>query len=79
MFYYRLSPSLAGFISQYDSLRSATRLALKPLIFTIQHRLGVYTGVLMLMLAMTAILYTEQRRIWRQVQENQRLMRVRSA
>lgn len=66
--YYRISPSLAGFISQYDSMRSATRLALKPLIFTIQHRLGVYTGVLILMLAMTAILYTEQRKIWRQVQ-----------
>jgi hypothetical protein len=67
--YYRLSPSLAGFISQYDSLRSATRLALQPLIFTIQHRLGVYTGVLILMLAMTAILYTEQRKIWRQVHQ----------
>jgi hypothetical protein len=67
--YYRLSPSLAGFISQYDSMRSATRLALKPLIFTIQHRLGVYTGVLILMLAMTAILYSEQRKIWRQVHQ----------
>ncbi|HET6489254.1 MAG TPA: fibronectin type III domain-containing protein [Syntrophales bacterium] len=67
--YYRLSPSLADFISQYDSLRSATRLALKPLIFTIQHRLGVYAGVLILMLAITAILYAEQRRIWWQVQQ----------
>jgi hypothetical protein len=67
--YYRLSPSLAGFISQYDSLRSATRLALKPLIFTIQHRFSVYTCVLILMLAMTAILYTEQRKIWRQVHQ----------
>jgi hypothetical protein len=50
-------------------MRSATRLALKPLIFTIQHRLGVYTGVLILMLAMTAILYSEQRKIWRQVHQ----------
>jgi hypothetical protein len=66
--YYRLSPALADFISQYDSLRRATRLALKPLIFTIQHRLGVYTGVLILMLAMTAILYADQRRTLRQVQ-----------
>jgi hypothetical protein len=66
-YYYRLSPSLAGVISQYDSLRSATRLALKPLIFTIQHRFAVYSGVLMLMLGMTFILYFEQRRICRQV------------
>jgi hypothetical protein len=67
--YYRLSPSLADFISQYDSLRHATRLALKPLIFTIQHRFGVYTGVLVLMLAMTAILYAQQRRTLRQVHQ----------
>jgi hypothetical protein len=67
--YYRLSPSLADFISQYDSLRRATRLALKPLIFTIQHRFGVYTGVLVLMLAMTAILYAQQRRTLRQVHQ----------
>jgi hypothetical protein len=66
-YYYWLSPSLAGVISQYDSLRSATRLALKPLIFTIQHRFAVYSGVLMLMLGMTFILYFEQRRIYRQV------------
>jgi hypothetical protein len=66
--YYRLSPALADFISRHDALRSATRLALKPLIFSIQHRFGVYAGVLALMLAMTAILYTEQRRIWLQVQ-----------
>jgi hypothetical protein len=65
--YYRFSPSLAGVISQYDSLRSATRLALKPLIFTIQHRFAVYSGVLILMLGMTIILYFEQRRICRQV------------
>jgi hypothetical protein len=67
-YYYRLSPSLANFISHYDSLRSATRLALKPLIFSIQHRSAVYSGVLMLMLGMTFILYFEQRRICRQVQ-----------
>jgi hypothetical protein len=65
--YYRLSPALADFISRYDSLRRATRLALKPLVFSIQHRFGVYSGVLILMLAMTAILYAEQRRILWQV------------
>jgi hypothetical protein len=71
-YYYRLSPSLANFISHYDSLRSATRLALKPLIFTIQHRFAVYSGVLMLMLGMTFILYFEQRRICRRVQRIRR-------
>jgi hypothetical protein len=71
-YYYRLSPSLAGVISQYDSLRSATRLALKPLIFSIQHRFAVYSGVLILMLGMTFILYFEQRRICRQVQRIRR-------
>jgi hypothetical protein len=65
--YYRLSPAIADFISQYDALRRAARLALKPLVFSIQHRFGVYSGVLILMLAMTAILYAEQRRILRQV------------
>ncbi len=65
--YYRLSPTLADFISQYDSLRHATRLALKPLIFSIQHRLAVFNSVLILLLGMTAILYVEQRRIWQQV------------
>ena len=38
--YYRVSPAIADFIGQYDSLRRATRLALKPLIFSIQHRFG---------------------------------------
>jgi hypothetical protein len=71
-YYYRLSPSLANFISHYDSLRSATRLALKPLIFSIQHRFAVYSGVLILMLGMTFILYFEQRRICRRVQRIRR-------
>jgi hypothetical protein len=73
-YYYRLSPSLANFISHYDSLRSATRLALKPLIFSIQHRFAVYSGVLMLMLGMTFILYFEQRRICRRVQRIRRVI-----
>jgi len=73
-YYYRLSPSLAGVISQYDSLRSATRLALKPLIFSIQHRFAVYSGVLILMLGMTFILYFEQRRICQRVQRIRRVI-----
>jgi hypothetical protein len=65
--YYRVSPPIADFIGHYDSLKRATRLALKPLIFSIQHRLGVYMGVLTLLLAMTFILVFEQRRLTRQV------------
>ena len=66
-FYYRVSPSIADFISHYDSLRRATRLALKPLIFSIQHRLAVYMSVLTLLLAMTFIVVFEQRRIAREI------------
>lgn len=62
-FYYRVSPPIADFISQDDLLRRATRLSLKPLIFSIQHRLAVYMGVLMLLLGMTFVLYWEQRRL----------------
>jgi len=62
-FYYRVSPPIADFISQDDVLRRATRLSLKPLIFSIQHRLAVYMGVLMLLLGLTVVLYWEQRRL----------------
>ncbi len=68
-FYYRVSPSIADFISQYDALRSATRLALQPLIFSIQHRLAVYTSILLLMMGMTFVLYYEQRRICRKIRD----------
>lgn len=66
-FYYSVSPAVANFISRYDALKSATRLALQPLIFSIQHRLAVYSGILLMMVGMTFILYFEQRRICRRV------------
>jgi hypothetical protein len=66
-FYYRVSPPIADFIGHDDSLRRAVRLSLMPLILSIQHRLGVYTGVLMLLMGMTFILFFEQRRIMREV------------
>jgi hypothetical protein len=66
-FYYRVSPPIADFIGHYDSLKRATRVALKPLIFSIQHRQAVYMGVLTLLLAMTFILVFEQRRLMRGV------------
>jgi hypothetical protein len=66
-FYYRVSPPIADFIGQDDSLRRAVRLSLMPLILSIQHRLGVYTGVLVLLMGMTFILFFEQRRIMREV------------
>ena len=71
-FYYRVSPPIADFIGHYDSLKRATRLALKPLIFSIQHRLAVYMSVLTLMLAMTFILVFEQRRLMREVRHIRR-------
>jgi hypothetical protein len=66
-FYYRVSPPIAYFIGHDDSLRRAVRLSLMPLILSIQHRLGVYTGVLVLLMGMTFILFFEQRRIMREV------------
>jgi len=66
-FYYQVSPPIADFIGHDDSLRRAARLSLMPLILSIQHRLGVYTGVLVLLMGMTLILLFEQRRIWREV------------
>jgi hypothetical protein len=71
-FYYRVSPPIADFIGHYSSLKRATRVALKPLIFSIQHRLGVYMGVLTLLLAMTFILFFEQRRLASQVRRIRR-------
>lgn len=66
-FYYRVSPPIADFISQDDLLRRATRLSLKPLIFSIQHRLAVYVGVLALLMGLTFVLYAQQRRLVREV------------
>lgn len=66
-FYYRVSPPIADFISRDDTLRRATRLSLKPLIFSIQHRLAVYMSVLVLLMGLTFVLYAEQRRLVREV------------
>lgn len=65
-FYYWVSPPIADFISRDDALKRATRLSLKPLIFSIQHRLAVYMGVLVLLLGLTFALYWEQRRLVRE-------------
>ena len=70
--YYRVSPPIAAFISHDELLRRAVRLSLKPLIFSIQHRLAVYLGVLALLLSLTLILYGEQRRILREVRRLRR-------
>ena len=65
--YYRVSPPIADFIGQYDSLRRAVRLVLKPFIFSVQHKLGVFLSVLALLMTLTGILYCEQRRLWRRL------------
>ena len=69
-FYYRVSPPIADFIGHDDSLKRAMRLSLMPLILSIQHRLAVYTGVLVMLMGMTFILFFEQRRIMREVSAN---------
>ena len=66
-FYYRVSPPIADFIGSDDSLKQATRLSLMPLILSIQHRMAVYTGVLVILMGMTFILFFEQRRLRRKV------------
>ncbi|OPY91640.1 MAG: Fibronectin type III domain protein [Syntrophus sp. PtaU1.Bin208] len=69
--YYRVSPPIAAFIGRDELLKRATRLSLKPLIFSLQHRLGVYMGVLALLLGLTGVLCWEQRRILREVRRIQ--------
>lgn len=66
-FYYRVSPPDCRSHRQGRLLRRAARLSLKPLIFSIQHRLGMYLGVLTLLIGMTLGLYVQQRRLLREV------------
>ena len=40
-FYYRHSPPIADFIQRHESMRAVTRWALAPVIFTIEHPLGL--------------------------------------
>jgi hypothetical protein len=45
--YYSVSPPIANFIAQHDTLRTATRAVLSPIIFTVKYPLGSL-GILIL-------------------------------
>ena len=55
--YYQISPPIANFISKHESLRTATRWALTPLIFALEHP----TGALMLLLGLIVAPFARRR------------------
>lgn len=40
--YYRLSPPVAAFIARHENLRTATRVALRPVVFSVKHPLAAF-------------------------------------
>ncbi len=68
-FYYRVSPSLAEYIGRHDALKGAARVALQPVVFSIQHSAGLYASVLVLLLGTMTVVLFEQRRIRRELEK----------
>ena len=54
-FYYRVSPPMAAYIAGHEGLRTATRVALTPMIFGIKHPLATVVMMFFLILAAAAV------------------------
>ena len=50
-FYYEFSPPMADYIAKHEGLRTAARVALTPLVFSIKHPLGAMAIIFLIVLA----------------------------
>jgi hypothetical protein len=50
-FYYHVSPPMAAYIAGHEGLRTATRVVLTPLVFSIKHPLGAMVIIFLMVLA----------------------------